>query len=148
MHGSWSSSLHDENADFVIVTQKCTLVVDVYFRPKQHNSVELATAKPIVQSVMGYGVEAQTKAPPITRDVLIDELYSFNLAAAFNFGTGMSVTLHHILSNKQIVERLHAEISEAFPSPSDPITHDVAERLPYLVSAAASPPPCSFTLFS
>lgn len=128
----------------LFVTQKCTLVVDGYFRPKQHNSLELATAKPVVQSVLG----SCTKTPSITRDVLIDELYSFNLAAAFNFGTGMSVTLYHILSNKKIVERLHAEINNAFPSPSDPITHAAAERLPYLVSAAASLSPCSVTLFS
>lgn len=130
------------------VTQKCTLVVDGYSHPKQHNSIELTTAKPIVQSALANCAEAQTKTPSITRDVLIDELYSFNLAAAFNFGTGMSVTLYHILSNKKIAERLHAEINEAFPSPSDPITHAAAEQLPYLVSAAASLPPCSSTLFS
>lgn len=70
----------------------------------------------------------------IKRDVLIEEIYSFNLAAAFNFGTGMSITLYHILSNKQILQRLHHELLEAFPNADDCIVPSATRVLPYLVS--------------
>lgn len=76
----------------------------------------------------------EAQASVIKRDILIEEIYSFNLAAAFNFGTGMSITIYHILSNKHILQRLQSELREAFPDTEGDMTSSAIGRLPYLVS--------------
>lgn len=70
---------------------------------------------------------------PLSRDVVIDEIYSFNLAAIFNFGMTMSVTLHYILSEKTIYDRLRSDILQLVSDPIETIEPSEILKLPYLV---------------
>ena len=68
-----------------------------------------------------------------TEKVFIDEVYSFNVAAAFNAPGAFSVTLYYIISNPSVYARVRAEILEEFPNTQNP-SYSALKKLPYLVS--------------
>ncbi|KUI62394.1 Trichodiene oxygenase [Cytospora mali] len=131
------SRVFSSRSEFDKLLEKCTLIVDKYQDPAKSSQSSAkdkygSFRRPLIESMLNRLSNGEADASIMKREVLIDELYSFNLAAAFNFGTGMSITLYHILSNKAILQRLRFELLEAFPDKGWRITHSVAGKLPYL----------------
>ncbi|ROV91845.1 hypothetical protein VMCG_09205 [Cytospora schulzeri] len=130
------SRVFSSRSEFDKLMEKCTLVVEKYLgdaSPCQlPENKKDSGRRPLVESIISNVSSGEVNASIAQKDVLVDELYSFNLAAAFNFGTGMSITLYHILSHNQILQRLYFELFEAFPGTDDRITHSAVAKLPYL----------------
>ncbi|ROV88155.1 hypothetical protein VSDG_09298 [Cytospora chrysosperma] len=133
------SKVFKSRSEFDKLMKKCTLVVDRYMDSTSPWQIPVKGKndpgrRSLVETILSNDPRSEADVSTIERDVLIDEIYSFNLAAAFNFGTGMSITLFHILSNSRILQQLHSELLEAFPGTEDPITHCTVAKLPYLTA--------------
>ncbi|KUI66622.1 Trichodiene oxygenase [Cytospora mali] len=133
------SRVFSSRSEFDKLLEKCTLIVDKYQDPAKPSQLSAkdkygSFRRPLIESMLNRLSNGEADAGIMKREVLIDELYSFNLAAAFNFGTGMSITLYHILSNKTILQKLRFELLGAFPDGDYRITHSVAGKLPYLTA--------------
>ena len=68
-----------------------------------------------------------------TVDQIKDEAYSTLGAAADTTGNAMTVATYHVVSNKQVYEKLIAELKAAFPDAQVRLSFVELEKLPYLV---------------
>ncbi|KAF2454062.1 cytochrome P450 [Lineolata rhizophorae] len=63
---------------------------------------------------------------------LKDECYSILVAAADTTGNAMTTAAYHIMANRDIYDKLRAELFSAFPDPHATLDFLTLERLPYL----------------
>ncbi|KAK2020743.1 cytochrome P450 [Colletotrichum zoysiae] len=88
--------------------------------------------KPIGKAMVDRYLLDEAKGSGIlTREAIIDEMQSFNVAGAFNTGTISSITLFHILSNERVRRRLVCELKAV---PQALIRYSTLQKLPYFVS--------------
>ena len=77
---------------------------------------------------MEYLGRALSNDQPTSKPAVCDEIYAFNVAAAFNFGTVTSVALYHLLSEQKLHSRAMVEIQAHPCLPQNP-----SQSLPFLV---------------
>lgn len=70
------------------------------------------------------------KGSGLSKGAITDDLYTFNVAGAFNTGTIVSITLFYILSTASIRQKLSEELS-VFARSASPTAE--LDKLPYLV---------------
>jgi cytochrome P450 len=73
-----------------------------------------------------------------TPDQIKDESYSILNAASDTTGNAMTVATYNVVINLEIYRKLTAELKAAFPNADDRLDYLKLEKLPYLVSSAAS----------
>lgn len=66
-------------------------------------------------------------------DELKDSAFSLVLAGSETVGNAMTITTHHVALNRDIREKLAAELKKAFPDPNAKLEFLTLEKLPYLV---------------
>lgn len=69
---------------------------------------------------------------------LEDEAYTVLTAAADTTGNAMTTICRHIFADQFIHDKLHAELTAAFPVETEIMRYQVLEKLPYLVSCRSN----------
>lgn len=76
--------------------------------------------------------------PPVTKEWLLDEGLNLRFAGSDTVGNTCALGTRCILANKDILERLVAELNEAWPDKDRHMGMEALEKLPYLVSSRSS----------
>ncbi|KAL1723449.1 cytochrome P450 [Schizophyllum commune] len=81
----------------------------------------------------GSGADKRSAAFP-TRDSLLDEALSLQIAGSHTVAAACYVGCFHILNNEKIHQRLVAELKDAIPNVTDVVRFEVVEKLSYLTA--------------
>lgn len=84
------------------------------------------------ETILNGIMESELPASDKTVDRLCQEASTVVGAGTETTGNTLDTITYHVLTNPEILEQLQAELTGAFPAPTDWISYEAARRLPYL----------------